>query len=53
MLIEGRTSEHKVLTDVYYIPKLTNNIISLGQLKERGCKVVLEDGQLRIFDRQG
>lgn len=53
ILIEGRTGEHKVLTDVYYIPKLTNNIISLGQLKERGCKVVLNRGKLRVFDRQG
>jgi Zinc knuckle len=53
VLIEGRTSEHKALTEVYYIPKLTSNIISLGQLEERGCKVMKEDGYLRVFDRKG
>ena len=44
--------EHKALTDVYYIPKLKSNIISLGQLEERGCKIVLEDGYLWGYDRQ-
>jgi hypothetical protein len=43
VLIEGRTGQHKAITDVYYIPKLTINIISLGQLEERDCRVVLED----------
>ena len=41
----------KVLTDVYYIPKLQSNIVSLGQLEEARCKVVLENGWLQIFDR--
>ena len=45
ILIEGCTSEHKVLTDVYYILELTSNIISLGQLEECGYKVVLDNGQ--------
>lgn len=37
---------HKVLTDVYYIPKLKRNIISLGTLAERGCKIVIEEDYL-------
>lgn len=41
---------HKVLTDVYYIPKLRSNIVYLGQLEERGCKVVLEDGFCKVYD---
>ena len=51
MLITARDGAHKGLTDVYYIPKLRSNIISLGQLEEHGCKIVLEDGHLRIFDK--
>ena len=51
MVMTGKNGEHKVLTNVYYIPKLQSNIISLGQLEEAGCKVVLEDGWLQIFDR--
>ncbi|KAK3133758.1 hypothetical protein QOZ80_6AG0540590 [Eleusine coracana subsp. coracana] len=42
---------HRTLTGVYFIPKLKNNIINLGQLDERGCKVVIEDGVLRVRDR--
>jgi hypothetical protein len=41
---------HKVLTEVYFIPKLKSNIVSLGQLEEGGCKVVLQDGNCNVFD---
>jgi hypothetical protein len=34
---------HKVLTEVYFIPKLKSNIVSLGQLEEGGCKIVIEE----------
>jgi hypothetical protein len=50
MIMTGHSGEHKVLTNVYYIPKLQSNIVSLGQLEEAGCKVILEDGWLQIFD---
>lgn len=48
VLILARNGGHRGLTDVYYIPKLRSNIISLGQMEEHGCKVVLEEGFLRI-----
>ena len=51
-MMEGKNKEHKVLTKVYYIPRLKINIISLGQLEESGCKITLEDGKLCIFDRE-
>lgn len=53
VLIEGRNGEHKALTNVYYIPKLTSNIISLGQLEEQGCRVEMENGELLVFDTAG
>jgi transposase InsO family protein len=53
VMIKGRTGEQRVLTDVYYIPKLTTNIISLGQLEENGCRVQLEDGNLMVLDKYG
>ena len=37
---------------MYYIPRLRSNIISLGQLDEFGCKVVIEEGILRVRDPQ-
>jgi hypothetical protein len=52
VLFELKDSGHKVLTDVYYIPRLKSNIISLGQLAERGCKIVLKDKFLWGYDRE-
>jgi len=37
---------------VYYIPKLRSNIVSIGQLDERGCQVLIDGGVLRIRDRE-
>jgi transposase InsO family protein len=36
---------------VYYIPELKSNIISLGQLEEKGFKYVGENGRLCVFDQ--
>lgn len=42
----------RVLADVFYIPKLRTNIISIRQLDENGCRSVVEDGYMRIYDPQ-
>lgn len=47
VVIEGRGSiilsckngEQRILTDVYYIPMLKNNMLSLGQATEGGCEI--------------
>lgn len=52
VLIECKNAEHRVLTEVYYIPRLRSNIISLGQLDEIGVKTVIEDGMLCLYDLQ-
>ncbi|XP_074374438.1 uncharacterized protein LOC141714841 [Apium graveolens] len=41
-----KNREEKILHEVYYIPNLCNNIISLGQLAEDGNKVVLNGSLL-------
>jgi hypothetical protein len=50
VVLQTRKKGHKVLTEVYYIPKLKSNIVSLGQLEEGGCRVVLENGYCNIYD---
>ena len=40
----------KLLKEVYYIPNLCNNIISLGQLSEEGNRVVLHGVYLWVYD---
>lgn len=42
-----------VFNEVYYIPDLCNNIISLGQLSEIGNKIVLKGVFLWVYDGQG
>ena len=50
VILQTKKNGHKVLTEVYFIPKLKSNIVSLGQLEEGGCKIVLEDGYCNVFD---
>jgi hypothetical protein len=44
------SSEHMLLTEVYYIHSLRNSIISLAQLDENGSRVEVEEGVMRIWD---
>lgn len=39
--------------NVYYIPGLKSNIISLGQATEAGCEVRMKGDMLMLFDRLG
>ena len=52
VVFQCKNGEHKALTDVYYIPKLRSNIVSIGQLDERGCQVLIDGGVLRIRERK-
>jgi Reverse transcriptase (RNA-dependent DNA polymerase)/Integrase core domain/GAG-pre-integrase domain len=53
VMIRSRAGKKVAIDDVYFIPKLTSNIISLGQLEERGCKVKIEDGWLTMLNKDG
>jgi hypothetical protein len=53
IVMEGRDQQHKVLTNVYYIPKLKSYIISVGQLEEVCCDVRLKNGILTVVDSEG
>jgi hypothetical protein len=53
ILFEAKIGEHLPLTDIYYIPRLMMNIISLGQLDEGGCDVHAHHGVLQIRDNNG
>ncbi|XP_066365159.1 uncharacterized protein [Miscanthus floridulus] len=60
VVIQGRNTiifrcqndEHRALTEVYYIPQLRSSIVSIGQLDERRCEVLIESGILKIQDRE-
>lgn len=42
----------QVITDVYYVPQLTNNLLSIGQLQEKQLKFIFENGVCRVYHRQ-
>jgi hypothetical protein len=41
VMLQTKNKGHKVLTSVYFTPKLKSNIISLGQLEEGAAKLSL------------
>ena len=51
VLFVCKSGEHRAITGVYYIPRLNTHIISLGQLDETGCEVLIRGGILRVRDR--
>jgi hypothetical protein len=50
IIFRCQNGEHRILTDVYYIPQLRSSIISIGQLDERRSEVLIKDSVLRIRD---
>jgi transposase InsO family protein len=50
ILYKCKTGEHRSLTSVYYIPRLTTNIISVGQLDESGYEVWIKGGIMLLRD---
>ena len=53
VMFKCKNGEEIVFHEVYYIPTLCNNIISLGQLSENGNKVVLNGNHLWVYDGDG
>lgn len=52
VMFQCKNGEHLTLTNVYYIPKLKSNIISLGQIDESGGRILIESGVLRVYVTQ-
>jgi hypothetical protein len=52
VLFSCKNGEHRSLPNVYYLPRLTANIISVGQLDEGGFEVLVEEGVMRIRDEE-
>ena len=44
-----RNGEQWMLEEVYYIPNLCSNLVSLGQLTESGHKIVIDEDELEVF----
>lgn len=38
-----------VVTEVYYVPDLKNNLLSVGQWQEKGLSILMHEGKCRIY----
>ena len=56
MQVEGKGSVNlnidgikHVVTEVYYVPELKNNLLSVGQWQEKGLAILMHEGKCRIY----
>ncbi|KAK9078427.1 hypothetical protein SSX86_002484 [Deinandra increscens subsp. villosa] len=50
LLIQCKNSDQLMIDDVYYIPALKSNILSLGQMSEKGYSMWIKDEFLKVYD---
>ncbi|KAL4308261.1 hypothetical protein GQ457_01G050660 [Hibiscus cannabinus] len=53
VMITQKNGEKKYITDVYYVPAMKSNIISLGQLLEKGYEVQMKNRSLSLKNKKG
>ncbi|KAL4348199.1 hypothetical protein GQ457_17G003570 [Hibiscus cannabinus] len=53
VMITQKNGEKKFITDVYYVPAMKSNIISLGQLLEKGYEVQMKNRSLSLKNKNG
>jgi len=47
--VQGRT---QVISKVLYIPELRTNLLSVGQLQEKGVAIVIQNGECHIYHQE-
>nr|KYP59134.1 Retrovirus-related Pol polyprotein from transposon TNT 1-94 [Cajanus cajan] len=47
--IQRKDGKHSYISNVLYIPKMKSNLLSLGQLLEKGYTMTLKDKVLKVF----
>nr|GEZ09345.1 zinc finger, CCHC-type [Tanacetum cinerariifolium] len=53
ILVKCKNGEHHLLQEVYFIPRLCSNIISLGQLAKGGDQIIMHGSFLWVHDVKG
>ncbi|KAK9076273.1 hypothetical protein SSX86_004606 [Deinandra increscens subsp. villosa] len=52
ILFKCKTGDQLIVENVYYIPALTSNILSLGQMTEVGYDIWMKNNFLKVYDEQ-
>ncbi|GMP43110.1 hypothetical protein CsSME_00012606 [Camellia sinensis var. sinensis] len=53
ILIKLKNGDHDYISNVYYVPAMKNNILSIGQLLEKKNDISMKDCHLNIKDNHG
>ncbi|KAD1384633.1 hypothetical protein E3N88_42909 [Mikania micrantha] len=53
IVVSCKNGEQRVIEDVYYIPSLRSNILSLGQFTELGYSILMKDEYLWMHEKDG
>lgn len=40
---------YQEISEVFYVPELKNNLLSIGQLQEKGLTILFQHGKCKIF----
>ena len=48
-----KNGEHRSFLGAYYIPRLTTNIVSIGQLDQAGYHINIKDGAMKVHEPDG
>ncbi|XP_019431815.1 PREDICTED: uncharacterized protein LOC109338919 [Lupinus angustifolius] len=51
VMIQRNDERKSYISRVFYVPKMKNNLLSLGQLLEKGYTMEMKNGMLNVFDR--
>ena len=50
--VQSRSGEQKFIHDVLYVPTLSHNLLSAGQLIQKGYRVVFEENKCKVIDKK-
>ena len=53
IVFQCKNGEHRSFAGAYYIPRLTTNIVSIGQLDEAGYNINIKDGSMKVHEPGG
>ncbi|XP_019415271.1 PREDICTED: uncharacterized protein LOC109326848 [Lupinus angustifolius] len=53
IVIKRKDGIEAYIYNVLYVPKMKNNLISLGQLLEKGYNICMKDRMLKIYNEEG
>ncbi|XP_073223543.1 uncharacterized protein [Cicer arietinum] len=52
MVIKRRNGKTVMIENVLYVPRMKSNLLSIGQLIQKGFQVIMKNDALEMYDRQ-